>query len=286
LICYLIVELRRSRRGLTQHPGVEIISRDRASAYAEGARDGAPQAVQVADRFHLLKNLSETVERLVNRRHRLVRQAAQEVTRQPAAAPAAVLSQDQIAAAPLARPQLESAQRREKRLACYTEAMEMRRRRVPVRVVARTVGVCTRTILRWAHAEGFPERSPARRHSILDEFMPWLKKRWDAGCHNAQQLWRELRRQGFSGSREIVRYHVSRWRAELPPHLRDTRGVETNSQPRTMTPPSSRQAMWMLLKKDEQLEDEAQEFVAKLCSVPGVGARTRGSCLTIYAAKH
>ncbi len=63
-----------------------------------------------------------------------------------------------------------------------------------------------------------------------------------------------LHLQGFSGSSEIVRYHVSRWRAQLPLHLRYGRGLESN-EPRTMTRPSSRQAMWMLLKKDEQLED-------------------------------
>jgi transposase len=50
-----------------QHPNVEVVSRDRAGLYAEAAREGAPQARQVADRFHLLQNFRETVERQLGR---------------------------------------------------------------------------------------------------------------------------------------------------------------------------------------------------------------------------
>jgi transposase len=71
---------------LKEHPGVEVITRDRWSAYAQAASDGAPQALQVADRWHLLKNLREAVQRLLERHAAEVRAALQEAPAEPAAA--------------------------------------------------------------------------------------------------------------------------------------------------------------------------------------------------------
>ncbi|MFO0802800.1 MAG: ISL3 family transposase [Gemmataceae bacterium] len=66
-----VIDLLKTREAadveawLKQHPGIEVITRDRATAYANAATGGAPQATQVADRWHLLKNLREAAERLL-----------------------------------------------------------------------------------------------------------------------------------------------------------------------------------------------------------------------------
>jgi transposase len=87
---------------LKAHPGVKAVTRDRSRAYADGIRTGAPAAVQIADRWHLIKNLTEALEKLLTRQHHHIRNAANPVIEIPQPTP---LPQPEPKSQPVEEPQ-------------------------------------------------------------------------------------------------------------------------------------------------------------------------------------
>jgi len=275
-------------RWLREHPGVEVISRDRGGAYAEGGRQGAPDAVQVADRFHLVKNAGEVLERLVQRHHAAFREAATAVDREVAAAadasditsaraqppvPAATATLPPSPAAPRRASQTQQLKEatRARRLACYEEVAKLAGQGLGPAAIARQVGLTRQTVARWLRAGGFPEHAPTRpRRQRIAAYAPYLRERWQAGCQNARQLWRELRERGFTGGHETVRRFVLRWRTApgrpgLPPRQPRAAPVAVSppAPPRTR-PWSPRQARWLLVKPDEALQPKQRAYVRHL----------------------
>ncbi len=213
---------------LLDHPAVEIICRDRAGAYADGARQGAPDAVQVADRWHLLKNLGEALERLLQRHHPALTEAAHTLTQQGRAAAFEAIGANLSDALPvrsvaaeatlprLNRMQLDQQHRRDHRLARYEAVLDLHRQGLGVRAIARQLHIGRRVVRQYLAAPSFPERAPNRpRRTLLAPYEPYLRMRWEAGCQNAAALWRELRAQGFTGTESFVRQQVRRWRFTL-----------------------------------------------------------------------
>ncbi len=256
---------------LRAHPGVEIIARDRSGAYAEGARLGAPQAVQVADRFHLLLNLGEALERVLGRKRALLRDAARVVDQSIVPPPdqaGAVASGSAPAFIATTRPpqsEPEPCGCRAQRQECYAAVVTLHRQGFSASHIAREVGIGRKTVSRWLQAGSFPERAPApRRSSILDPYEPYLRARWAAGCHNARQLWRELQAQGFPGAASLVRRFVARWRPEPGRRGRPARGASpAGAIPAPPTPArmrSPRQARWLLLRPVEELRPDEQVY--------------------------
>jgi transposase len=187
-----------TERWLRAHPGVEVISRDRVSLYAEAATKAAPQAVQVADRWHLLHNLSEALVDALRPHHRLLSEVAHVVTASEKPSPVAV-AQPSAVAPPLSRVERVRQQNRERRLARYEAVMKLARQGLSQREITRPCRLNRTTVRRWVSAGSFPERKPSRHRSTIDRHREYLETRWQQGCRNAAQLWRELRARGFAG---------------------------------------------------------------------------------------
>jgi predicted DNA-binding transcriptional regulator AlpA len=170
-----------------------------------GGRHGlAPQAAQVADRWHLLHNMSEALFGALVPHHRLLTEVAQVIAARAKAAtsPDAQLP---LSAKPPSRKQRAQEENRERRLARYEAVMEQLRQGTSQREIARSCGLRRQTVRRWISARSFPERRPSSHATTVDQHQGYLEQRWQQGCHNAAQLWRELREQGFTGQSRIVR---------------------------------------------------------------------------------
>ena len=177
---------------LTQHPDIEVICRDRAGAYAEAARTGAPGALQVADRWHLWDNLATAVERTVIA-HRPCLQAPELNTpsvRRMAAAPPLTLNPDTGVEKWLVTRTRER----------YKAVQRLLARGWSISAIARELGLARHTAARYAHCknlDGLIDRS--LRTTRLDDFKPYLIRRWNEGCTDAARLFREIQAQGYPG---------------------------------------------------------------------------------------
>lgn len=226
---------------LKAHPGIEIISRDRASLYAEAANQEASQAVQIADRWHLLRNLSDALTGVLGPHHRLMAEAARVVFQKPEAKRNDGADMQQRST----RAQCDQQRRRERREDRYESVMALVRIDKSQVEISRTLGVDRRTVRRWTRAAGFPERKPVFRKSSVGEHHQYLDRRWEEGCHNASQLWREIRELGFSGMSGSVRNWL---RQHHGPKAARLRGQAVAPAPPRVSP---RQTAWQVLKESE-----------------------------------
>jgi transposase len=200
---------------LRAHPGVEVIARDRGAGYADGGRRGAPDAVHVADRWHLLENCSAAVLDAVKRHLPAIRAAAQPTADAPVTAAVVGAS----ALNPTGPPPMTSAQRLQwqgwqQRVRVHGDVMQLHHQGVPVRQIARELALSRNTVRRWLRGEQ-PELHRPRMHS-LDPWRAVLERRWAEGCRNGAQLWRELRVAGFTGGLRVVSEWASRQRLAEP----------------------------------------------------------------------
>jgi transposase len=236
---------------LARHPGIRIVCRDRAGAYAEGTARGAPQAVQVADRWHLWHNLGEAVERAVAR-HR--------ATLRPVSTSASTDTEATTTTAPLAPTPVGSkpptVEERADRTARRTRdrhrhVHDLLSQGVSLRSIATQLRLSRGTVRRFARATDpnqlLVHNGTGYRTSILEEYKPYLHQRWDHGCRNATHLYTELTARGYTGGATIVR-----------DYLRQLRTATPRTPPTTPAPsaPSVRQATSWLMTNPDHLDTE------------------------------
>jgi transposase len=256
-------------RWLREHPGVEVVARDRAGAYADGIRQGAPEAVQVADRWHLAKNLGDAIEELLDRHRQQLRQPPLPVAVDQHQAPQGQEAPPQAATARHRRggTQLERTQqaRRAARGARYQQVVALRERGETVRAIARTAGVSIRTVQRFLAAGRFPERHVRRRPpSPLDPYIPYLDQQWAAGRRRGTVLWRELCTRGYTGARSTVYTYLYRLRRQEARAQGGAGSAATAATPVGTQRVSPRRATWLFLRPAADLAPAERQFLAAL----------------------
>lgn len=237
---------------LERHPGIEVIARDRSGVYAEGARRGAPDATQVADRWHLLQNLGEAL-RLAVGRHRKAVSAAGKAMASEMAGNAEAEPEPPVENSPKLNCLRQS--RRNQRSEFYAEILQLREAGLSPRQIAPRMGMNVRTVERWLAAGGEPEhRRPPSRSVLMDPFRDYLEKRWEEGQRNGLQLWTEIKHRGFEGSRATV----YRWTA-----ARNERSSTAPPNSR-WRPPSRRNCAWLLSEDPTSLDEPTGRFLHHL----------------------
>jgi transposase len=250
------------RHWLETHPEVRIISRDRAPQYAEAARVGAPQAVQVVDRWHILKNLGEAVQRVLTRQRRQSEDAAWRM-RAPLVTPSAAM---------LPLPSLSSteaseiARHRANRYARYRAVKQLQVQGVSQHGIARTLVMSPNTVRRYVRASTFPERARYRSGSRLDAYLPYLHARWVQGVRNPTVLWQEIRTQGYPGTARMIERYIVRLYQRL-------KGLTTQQRAHflqtalTFKAPTVRHLTAWLQRASQQLTAEQARFLTHLSAL-------------------
>ena len=251
---------------LRQRPGIEVVARDRSTEYASAIAIGAPAAVQVADRWHLLANLRQAVERWLAGAHGRLRRLPA-MPDEAGAVPARRTGPFPCSAAD----EQVRADSRARRLALYDEVQRRQAAGEPLISIARAMKLARGTVRNYAYASSFPERAARRPgHSTIDRHLPHLQARVAEGCEDGAVLWRELQAQGFTGTARLVRRWLSERRrtpARTAPHRWRGRAPANPGLPDDSTPtplPAARQLAWLLVQSPTTLPAADAAAVARV----------------------
>lgn len=255
---------------LSVHPEVEVVSRDRSKEYAKAATRAAPQAQQVVDRFHLVRNLAEVLQKILAHcraeiRHGDVEQPASEQATEDPARPLPTPATWQQRTPP----HIEQAHqaRQASRDDRFQQMRDLREHGLTQAAIAKRMGMSERAVRRWLKQATAPTwKRHFRRRSVFDPYAPYVLQRWQVGIHEAKQLYEEIQAQGFPGSVRMVQRFVQALaeqpkRSPLPPASPTDRF-------------SANDATWLFLRDPGDLMPEEQAELVVICQRSATAKQT------------
>lgn len=262
---------------LLQHPTIELVSRDRSREFARAIAQGAPQAIQVLDRWHLLKNLTEILPPILGRCFAELRRALQREQEVPPAEPVSANPGQPSSpwkAAPSRQTEVRRLARQEERNARYAQVRSLRELGWTSEEMAEHLSMNARTVRHWLHAFRTDTRYGKRAHPF-ERFAPYVWERWQQGCHHGTLIWQELVAQGYTGSVKSVYQFLRPLRQGLQPGSPVPAALASErlaSPARTRVPPRSpldrytlTQVQWLVVRDPKGLSASEHEHLTWLC---------------------
>jgi transposase len=243
------------------HPEIDVVSRDRGEEYAVAARKGAPQARQVADRYHLTDNLRDFLEEILARCRTQISQAsmsAQETGEdvEQATVPPFWPAED----APLAGS--AHLARHAERLDRYQQLIHLRDEGFTQQEIACRLGMAARTVRNWL-TRGIPYGKPELRRKQrrgFDPYAAYVRERFSQGCRNGLQLWRQLQAQGYKGSSRTVYRFLDQLKESSAP-IGERSSTAPDSPALQWT---AKQAVWWFIRDLSDLKEKEQQALVAL----------------------
>lgn len=254
---------------LREHSGVEIASRDRGGPYAEGIRLGAPDAQQVADRWHLLANLSETLKSFFLNKQSLLKSLVERPSEELSEQEAGELAPWYSGSSLSRRQEAKSEALHQERVERYHQIRDLSVKKVDPATIARQVGISRQSVYSYLKMTKPPERTRIHRQykPLIEPYKEYLITRWNQGCRNAQLVYREIKALGYTGSDQPVARFFAQFRkkkdaGKFQPVDPDK---ETPIKAAPKRPPTASQvAHWITFKDDQRLEWQ-QKYLTQLC---------------------
>jgi transposase len=243
---------------LQEHPGVEIVSRDRGGEYAEAARRAAPHAVQVADRFHLLKNLRDVVLR-VFKQHTEVLDLV----------PTPALHFQRLTNLRLDR-RASKERMREQARKLFRSIYTLSKKGMKNAQIARALGIHRHTVEKYLAFKTPPERRHfTKKVSAIAPYEDYILRRWKQGCRNATLIHREIAEQGYPGAYQNV-VRITRYLKEQE--------VLGERVPDASPGLSAGHAAGILVKRSENRSEEEIQTLKRLKTIHWITER----CCTLF----